>query len=142
MRQRTLVQFLGIVFITLLVSLVGTILIVGDVRQEIFRLIATTITSPDNLFGSLPIPEPWLRPMLIVIGLIVIYLIVRFIILTLIPKLRDAPVCPKCHGHLQRIHRSKSERFLSIVMVSRILRYGCVACEWTGLRRHHRKRNP
>lgn len=127
--KRPLVQILAIVSGTLVLALAGVMLLIGEVRQEFLRILRRAFATPHIS------PAIWgVIFSLVVCG--IAYLVVRKMILATIPSLSKAHDCPRCGSHLQRIPRRQSERVMAIVLCSSILRYGCVDCEWSGLRRH------
>lgn len=136
-KSRPIIQVLAITFVTLLLSLVGIMVLISEVRQQTFRMIATSVTLP----RSLHIPTNAWRILLVLAVAAMLYLVMRLIISLAIPRLRDAHNCPKCDGRIQRIHRQKTERWLSLALLLHVGRYGCINCEWSGLRRYHKHRS-
>lgn len=49
----------------------------------------------------------------------------------------DAETCPRCGADLRRIHRTKLDHFLSLVLMVKWHRYACKAegCGWVGLKK-------
>ena len=45
--------------------------------------------------------------------------------------------CPKCTGHITRIHRTPLQRALTLLLVFPVRHYACNHCEWHGLLHMH-----
>ncbi|MFZ6026420.1 MAG: hypothetical protein ACOYYS_01780 [Chloroflexota bacterium] len=135
--NRPVLQVLAIILGTLLFALIGVTLLVGEVRQEFLQIVRNALAIPRQLPFS---ATAW--RILFVLGLCVCgYLVLRKTVLAAVPSLHKAHECPHCGNRLQRIPRKPSERFLAVVLCCSILRYGCIGCEWSGLRRHRHQRH-
>jgi hypothetical protein len=132
--DRPVVQVLAIALMTMLVSLVGMFILIGEVRQELMRLVSGSLAVIISLHDH---PLVW-RTFLAVLIFIVIYLVARASVYVTIPSLQKAHKCPLCDSSIQRVHRRKPERILSTVFILRIGRFNCVNCDWNGLRRYHK----
>lgn len=49
--------------------------------------------------------------------------------------------CPRCGGPIERIHRSKLEKALGLILVYPTGKYQCDQCGWVGLRRRTHRRS-
>jgi hypothetical protein len=132
--SRSTAQIIAIALTTMSLSLVGMLILVEEVRLEVFNLfnkfLALIISFHDH-------PAVWAVFSVLAVS-VVIYLVVRTILYFSIPSFRKAHSCPACKGHIQRVHRRKPERVLAAVFMLHIGRFGCLNCNWSGLRRYHK----
>jgi hypothetical protein len=131
---RPIVQVLLITLITLILTLLAMVILIGEVRQEILRIVIEMMSIP-RVLRIPPIVWPVVWGVLALGG---VYLLVRLAVYFSIPSLRKAHKCPLCEGRLQRIHRQRRERILTTILWLKVARYGCMNCEWNGLRRYRK----
>jgi hypothetical protein len=78
-----------------------------------------------------------------------ILLVAGLMLYILVASVRMGDTCPRCHGPLERVHRTWFDRLLTITVLPNALRYRCTnpMCSWRGLRNrrhgeHSHRRQP
>jgi hypothetical protein len=132
--NRPIIQVIAITVGTIILSLMVIFVLIGDVRQEALRLVSGSL----GLIVSLRFhPLAW-QAALALVMFVVIYWVARTVIYFSIPGMHKSHKCPLCDHSIQRAHRRKPERALSVIFMLRIGRFNCVNCNWSGLRRYHK----
>lgn len=106
---------------------------IGAGLQRIGDALKSATTAIGSYFGGLDSSE-WLGWILVVASTALLLTQRRDRFLRSTQWVNDT--CPKCGGHIHRVHRSRLDRLINAILRSRLRRYRCYEpdCGWSGLR--------
>ena len=141
LQKHTWGEIILIVVSTLLAVLVGTVLLVGELRLILVQTLQNFATSLAGRLTAIRIPPSVAILSLGAAAVAATYFGSRYVILQAFPRHHKEEICPRCGKDIHMIHRTWADRLASFALRGHLQRYRCFNCSWTGLhrqRKHHK----